>query len=74
MTKSSRPASRYYFWPRDGHRFLINKLRHGPADDWNNDLGDVRNLVSIVSADWKHLIRQKLRDIPPSDIVVVFGR
>ena len=24
---------------------LINKLRHGPGDDWNNDPDDVRNLV-----------------------------
>ena len=32
---------------------LINKLRHGPGNDWNNDSNDVRNLVSVVSRDWK---------------------
>jgi RNA polymerase sigma factor (sigma-70 family) len=32
---------------------LINKLRHGPAGDWNNDQDDVGNLVGIVSRDWK---------------------
>jgi RNA polymerase sigma factor (sigma-70 family) len=35
---------------------LINKLRYGPANDWNNDPGDVGNLVGIVSRDWKHLL------------------
>ncbi len=35
---------------------LIHKLRYGPAEDWNNDPGDVRNLVSIVSRDWKHFL------------------
>jgi RNA polymerase sigma factor (sigma-70 family) len=35
---------------------LINKLRHGPANDWNNDPDDVRNLVGIVSRDWKRLL------------------
>ena len=35
---------------------LVNKLRHGPQGDWNNDNDDVRNLVDLVSADWKHLL------------------
>ncbi|QEH38314.1 hypothetical protein OJF2_69150 [Aquisphaera giovannonii] len=35
---------------------LINKLAHGPRGDWNNDPDDVRNLVSVVSRDWKHLL------------------
>ena len=25
---------------------LINKLRHSPDQDWNNDPDDVRNIVS----------------------------
>jgi hypothetical protein len=33
---------------------LINKLRYGPGEDWNNDPDDIRNLVDGVSADWKH--------------------
>jgi RNA polymerase sigma factor (sigma-70 family) len=41
---------------------LINKLRHGSADDWNNDPDDVQNLVSIVSADWKHLLTWQMVD------------
>ena len=32
---------------------LINKLRHAPSGDWNNDPDDIRNIVSIVSRDWK---------------------
>jgi serine/threonine protein kinase len=32
---------------------LINKLRHAPFADWNNDPDDVRNIVAIVSRDWK---------------------
>lgn len=35
---------------------LINKLRHGPRGDWDNDPDDVRNLVNLVSQDWKHLL------------------
>lgn len=35
---------------------LINKLRHGPGGDWNNDNDDVRNLVDLVSTDWKNLL------------------
>ena len=35
---------------------LINKLRHGPGPDWNNDHDDIANLVSVVSRDWKHLL------------------
>jgi hypothetical protein len=39
---------------------LINKLRHGPRGDWNNDTDDVRNLVSVVSRDWKPLLGGQL--------------
>ena len=35
---------------------LINKLRHGPQNDWDNDTDDVRNLVAEVSRDWKTLL------------------
>ena len=35
---------------------LINKLSHLPRGDWNRDADDVRNLVSVVSHEWKHLL------------------
>jgi hypothetical protein len=35
---------------------LINKLRHGPGHEWNNDVDDIRNLVNLVSRDWKSLL------------------
>jgi hypothetical protein len=35
---------------------LVNKLRHPPRNDWNNDADDVRNLVNLVSRDWKTLL------------------
>jgi len=35
---------------------LINKLRHGPNNDWNSDPDDVANLVGIVSRDWKSVL------------------
>ncbi len=35
---------------------LVNKLRHAPKGDWNNDPDDIRNLVGLVSRDWKHLL------------------
>jgi len=41
---------------------LINKLRHAPIDDWQNDPDDVRNLVSIVSRDWKNLLTWQVVD------------
>jgi hypothetical protein len=41
---------------------LINKLFHFPSDDWDNDPDDVRNLVSIVSRDWKNLLTWQLVD------------
>ena len=41
---------------------LINKLRHGPQNDWSNDPDDIRNLVSLVSSDWKHLLTWQVVD------------
>ncbi len=41
---------------------LINKLRHPPSDDWNNDPDDVRNIVNIVSRDWKNLLTWQVVD------------
>ena len=32
---------------------LINKLKHAPGDDWNNDNDDVGNLVDLVSRERK---------------------
>ena len=41
---------------------LINKLRHDPRGDWNNDIDDVRNLVGLVSRDWKNLLTWQVVD------------
>lgn len=41
---------------------LVNKLRHGPQSDWDNDPDDVRNLVNLVSQDWKHLLTWQVVD------------
>jgi hypothetical protein len=41
---------------------LVNKLRHGPRGDWDNDPDDVRNLVSLVSRDWKNLLTWQVVD------------
>ena len=41
---------------------LINKLRHAPLADWNNDPDDVRNLVGVVSRDWKSLLTWQVVD------------
>ena len=41
---------------------LINKLRHGPRGDWNNDPDDVRNLTNLVSRDWKNLLTWQVVD------------
>ena len=41
---------------------LINKLRHGPQGDWNHDTDDIRNLVGLVSQDWKNLLTWQVVD------------
>ncbi len=41
---------------------VINKLRHGPGNDWNNDRDDIRNLVGVVSRDWKNLLTWQVVD------------
>jgi hypothetical protein len=41
---------------------LINKIRHAPRGDWNNDPDDVRNLTNLVSRDWKHLLTWQVVD------------
>ncbi|WP_165073476.1 DUF4159 domain-containing protein [Paludisphaera rhizosphaerae] len=41
---------------------LVNKLRHGPRNDWDNDADDIRNLVNLVSQDWKHLLTWQVVD------------
>lgn len=47
---------------------LVNKLRHAPGLDWNNDPDDVRNLVSIVSKDWNHLMTWQVVDAERSSL------
>jgi hypothetical protein len=41
---------------------LINKARHGPGIDWNNDPDDVRNLVNAVSRDWSRDVTWQIVD------------
>jgi hypothetical protein len=41
---------------------LMNKVRHGPNGDWDNDVDDVRNLVGLVSRDWKNLLTWQVVD------------
>ncbi|MCY2934086.1 MAG: DUF4159 domain-containing protein [Planctomycetota bacterium] len=47
---------------------LINKLRHAPGLDWNNDVDDVRNIVNVVSKDWNHLLTWQSVDADRSSI------
>jgi hypothetical protein len=41
---------------------LINKLKHAPLDDWNNDPDDVRNLVTAVGRGWRHRLTWQIVD------------
>ncbi len=41
---------------------LINKLRHGSGGDWDNDPDDIRNIVNIVSHNWKNLLTWQVVD------------
>jgi len=47
---------------------LINKLRHGPGDDWDNDRDDARNLAAAVSKDWNHLLTWQVVDAERSSV------
>jgi hypothetical protein len=41
---------------------LINKLVHAPSGDWNNDADDIRNIVNVVSHEWKNLLTWQVVD------------
>lgn len=41
---------------------LVNKARHAPGHDWDNDHDDVRNLVGVVSRDWQHTLTWQVVD------------
>ncbi len=50
---------------------LINKLKHGPGDDWNNDRDDARHLTALVSRDWKHLLTWQVVDPAFADVAAL---
>jgi hypothetical protein len=60
---------------------VINKARHGPGADWNNDRDDVRNLAAVVSRDWGTLMTwqvvdpssQSVEDLLQAPIVFING-
>ena len=45
-----------------GAPVLINKLVHLPSGDWNNDPDDIRNIVNVVSREWKNLLTWQVVD------------
>ena len=47
---------------------LINKLVHTPYGDWNNDVDDIRNIVNVVSHEWKSLLTWQVVD-PSSRLI-----
>ena len=53
---------------------LINKLRHLPADDWDNDPDDVRNIVNMVSRDWNHLLTWQTVDSQTATVADLLRR
>jgi hypothetical protein len=61
---------------------LINKLRHAPLDDWDNDPDDIRNLVSAVAREWRvpltwqiaDLQRATVTDLLQAPILFINGR
>ena len=57
-----RQVLRLLFLAKGRAPVLINKLRHRPEQDWNNDPDDIRNIVSIVSPDWKNLLAWQVVD------------
>lgn len=47
---------------------LINKLKHGPGNDWQQDPDDVRNLVSAVAKDWNALLTWQVIDADQAEV------
>ncbi len=47
---------------------LVNKLKHGRGNDWENDRDDVRNLTSLVARDWKHLLTWQVVDVESAGV------
>lgn len=47
---------------------IINKLKHEPRGDWQNDPDDVRNLVNLVSKDWKTLLTWQVVDADQAEV------
>ena len=41
---------------------LVNKLSNGRDRDWDNDPVDVRNIVGVISRDWKTLLTWQVLD------------
>ena len=60
--RSWQRASRCLFLAKGRAPVLINKLRHAPVDDWDNDPDDVRNIVDVVGRDWKALLTWQIVD------------
>ncbi|MFO0959133.1 MAG: DUF4159 domain-containing protein [Isosphaeraceae bacterium] len=47
---------------------LINKLKHGPGNDWQEDPDDIRNLVGTVGKDWKSLLTWQVIDADQAEV------
>ncbi len=47
---------------------LIQKAKHGPADDWDNDPDDVGNLVKTVARDWKLRLNWQIVDLDSATV------
>ena len=56
------PAWPCCFWPRVGAPVLVHELSRRPSRDWNKDADDVRNLVGVVSREWRHLLTWQVID------------
>lgn len=41
---------------------IINKLKHGPGDDWNNAPNDVNNLTEFLARQWKVRLNWQIVD------------
>ncbi len=47
---------------------VINKLKHAPGNDWQQDPDDARNLVAAVSRDWKTLLTWQVVDAEQTEV------
>jgi hypothetical protein len=57
-----------FFLARGRTPVLIQKARHAPKNDWQNDPDDVRNLVGSLAREWKRPLKWQVVDLDTATV------